>query len=177
MVVETEPGGDVADDQHPRTVPAGEQVAEEAADAVDGLLPALAAGVGRREVRHPVGVDLVARGAVELAVVALPQPPVEQHRRAGIAEREVDRLDGAVQVGAEHRRQPVVATPLAQLARLPSAQRGEPAGEPAGRDAGLVVQRGLVGLEDELQAHGDLPGLTPGRSMIRSTTRAVQPVW
>ena len=42
-VVQAPPGGDVADDQHPLPVPAQRQVTEEAADAPDGLPPALPA--------------------------------------------------------------------------------------------------------------------------------------
>jgi len=42
-MIQAPPGGDVADDQHPLPVPAQRQVTEEAADAPDGLPPALPA--------------------------------------------------------------------------------------------------------------------------------------
>jgi hypothetical protein len=67
-----------------------------------------------------VAEDPVAGCAVELAVVALAQPPVEQHRDVAAGEGDPDRLDRSVQVGAEHRREPVVTPPLPQPDRLTS---------------------------------------------------------
>src|SRR5215469_10720958 len=46
VMVQAPPGGDVADDQDPFLVPAQRQVTQEAADASDGLPPALPARIG-----------------------------------------------------------------------------------------------------------------------------------
>ncbi len=73
-----------------------------------------------------------------------------EDRKTAATERDLRRLDGTPEVGAEDRDQLVVLAPLAELLRLPAAERGQLAVEPARRHPALVVRRRRVCLEDDL---------------------------
>jgi hypothetical protein len=59
--------------------------------------------------------DPFRRPAVELAVVALAQAPVEEDRERRIGEGDLGGLGGAARIGGEDRADPVAATPPAEL--------------------------------------------------------------
>jgi len=71
-VVQAPPGGDVPDDQDPLLVPAERQVAEEAADAGDGLPPAFPARVG--PVARPSSLSTVVEWVSKTSSIATSQP-------------------------------------------------------------------------------------------------------
>jgi hypothetical protein len=96
-------------------------------------------------------VDLGRRPPVQVAVVALPQAPVEQ--RLPVGEGQLDGLDGPAEVGREHGVDPVVAPTGAELQGEGAAALGQAPREPPGGEAEVVVLAPRVGLEDQLDAH------------------------
>jgi hypothetical protein len=141
---------DVADDQHPLAGPAQRQVVKEPADPGHRLAPALASRVGSVEVVGPAAVHIGRRGAALPPVVALAQPPVGQHRDVAATERDRGGLRCPGQIRAEHRGQPVAPAASPEFGGLGLAPFGQRAGPPAGCDAALVVLRGGVLLEHDL---------------------------
>jgi len=140
-------------------------VIEEAADARDSLPPALPARIGPVQVLPPSGVQLGRGHPVALPVVTLAQPPVIQHRDRRAGEGHRGRLGGPGQVRAEHRGDPVAATPPSQLTGLHPALFGQLAGQPAGGASLLVVHGRGVGLKDQPDGHQPtLRGAAGGRT-------------
>ena len=108
----------MAADEKPLAVPAQRQVAEEPANAGDGLPSAFPAQVGPVQEVTPGRVQLGGREPGALAVIAFAQPPVVQDLEPRLAEGDGCRLGGASQVGAEHGGDPVSDAPLPKLTRL-----------------------------------------------------------
>jgi hypothetical protein len=112
-------------------LPAQRQVGEEAADAGNGLPPALPAWVELVYVPKPADVQLGCRHAVAGPVVAFAQPSVMQYRDRGLPEGDGGCLGRTGQVGAEYGGDPVVLAASSQLPGLRLALGGELAGQPA----------------------------------------------
>ena len=85
------------------------------------MLIAFAAGEWLVHPTWPLERQLGYRPAVELAVVALPQAPVEVDRDPAAAERDLDGLDSAAQVGGK-----TAATSSDRLRTPSSAARTRP---------------------------------------------------
>src|SRR5262249_62209607 len=88
-----------------------------------------------------------------LAVVALPEAPVEQDRRRTGREGDPGGLRRPAEVGAEHHGDAVVTAPGAQFGRVQAPAGGQPAGRPAGGHAAPVVLAERGGLEDDRDGH------------------------
>jgi hypothetical protein len=97
----------VRNDEHPAVVVA-HQIVEEVVRPTDDVRVALAAGERHLDSLEAGRVDLLERSAVQLAVVALPQPRVAVDRDPGTREGDLGRLDRTAQVGTEHRHDAVV---------------------------------------------------------------------
>src|SRR6476659_6968286 len=136
----------MADDEDPLV---GRDALEEVRDPLDRIAIALAARERPLDPKSALALEDGDRRAVELAVVDLPQAPVELDRNPRALERDLHRLDGAREIGGMDGLDPVRPPARAELGgELASAHR-EPPTEPAGRDPPLVVDRERVGLEDE----------------------------
>src|SRR5215472_5237178 len=98
---------------------------------------------------------------VQLPVIALTQPPVQQNRVTSASEGDVRGFDGPGQVGAEHRGDPVVSTANAKLLSLYPASSRQTTGQPACRPALLVVFGSRVRLEDDLNRHAESQANSP----------------
>src|SRR5204862_7598338 len=119
----------------------------------DRLPPALPTRERLVDVRSWIASVRFGRIAVPLAVVAFAQAPVEQDGRRSRGERDVGRLHGTAEVGAEHGRDPVVPTSFSQLASELTSTLGKAAVAPARGHAELVVFADRVRLEDDGDRH------------------------
>src|ERR1700734_459706 len=99
-VVQPPSRGDMPDNQDPLSIPAQRQVAEEPADARDGLPPAFPARIRRVEMLETASVQLGRRHPVALPIVTFAEPPVIEHRNRGLAEGGGGCLGRAGEVGA-----------------------------------------------------------------------------
>ncbi len=140
-------------DQHSPARPAQRQVSCEPRYPGCGLPPAFAVRIRRVDVLGPVRVQLGGRRSSLGAVIALPEPPVKQHRNRCPAERDRRGLGRAGQVGTEHGGDFTGPVPRAELSRLLAAKRRQAARQPAGSDAVLVVAGGRVLLEHDPDRH------------------------
>jgi hypothetical protein len=117
------------------------------------LLPALAAWIRLVDVLRPVPLQVACRRAIELAVVTLAQPPVQQDGNASAGERDGRGLRGPGEIRAEDSRDAVVCAPPAQLSGLLATDFGQSARQPAGGNAVLVVLGRRVRLEHDADGH------------------------
>jgi hypothetical protein len=84
-------------------------------------------------------VDLVCGLAVQFSVVALPQAPVVEDREIGALERDLGRLNRAVEVRHEHCCDSVVPPTLTQLPSESFAAPGKSPAPPTSRESPIVV--------------------------------------
>jgi hypothetical protein len=106
------------DNQDPLSIPAQRQVAEEPADARDGLPPAFPARTRRVQMLETASVQLGRRRPVALPIVTFAEPPVIEHRNRGLAEGGGGCLGSATEVGAEDGGEPVAHAPVPELPGL-----------------------------------------------------------
>ena len=111
------------DDENPLIVPAQRQVAEETAGTGDRLSPAFPARIRLLQVLTPPTVHLGRGHPIALAVIALAQPPVIQHRNAASMKGYGYRLASTPQVGAEHGRYAVIAASAPKILCLYPSRR------------------------------------------------------
>src|SRR5262245_35579850 len=157
----------VRDQQDACAFQLGKEVVQEVPRALDDLPVALAARERLVDPPHaPRFVDVGGRRPVQLAVVALAEPPVLVNRELGPGKRDLRGLDRATEVGRETRCETVVAPTVPELGRLHAPPIRQPALEQPGRDSGLVVDRRRMRLVDELDRHQ-----IPSRSSSRSSRR------
>lgn len=135
-------GGHVADNQDPLTLPSERQIGEKTSHPVCCLAPTLTAGVRQIEVRAPITMNLGSGCAVQLTVVALPEPPVLEDRYGRACKGHLHCLNGSLQVRHEDGRQPVVATPLAEHCCIGRPSVGETARKPSRGYPLLIVLSG-----------------------------------
>src|SRR5262245_24649849 len=91
----------VRDQQNARAVELGKEVVQEGPSALDDLAVALAARVRLVDARRLEGVDLGDRGPIQVAVVALAEPPVLVNRNVRARECDLTRLDRTTEAGRE----------------------------------------------------------------------------
>ena len=160
------------DHEHSVAVVACGDVCEERPRPLDDLPVALSAGKRIVQVLQAPAADLVARAAVQLAVVALAKTAVEVYRDAGAAEGDLGRLDRATEVGRVD--DVDVSSAFTERTRLLAPARGELPVEPARGDPGFVVERERVGLVDELDGRRQISrneiGCAPSQSVSRPSS-------
>src|SRR5918997_2036470 len=149
MVVLRPASRDVSHDEDPLPTPSQVQVIQPPRHPGDSLPPALTCWVRLVEVVGAISHVGVDRGAVVVAVVALPQTPVEQDRHSPGWERNRRRLDSPAQIRAEHGSDAVAAAALTELLGQPTATLGQAAVRPPRRDAPLVVLTERMRLEHD----------------------------
>src|SRR5579871_4501173 len=98
IVIESPTRGNMPDDQHPRVRPARPDIRQHPAHARDRAPPAFAVGIRRVQIPVTLGVHLVGRTAVAVAVVALAQAPIEKYRNIRVSEGDGCCLGRAPQV-------------------------------------------------------------------------------